>query len=188
VLAALFQRAYTQEVRRTTYRLFILFSSLALLAAEDRVSVYTDLAGARCVAVSEVKETGASLSRCPGIGGWGVLVAYDDQRMSVILDPPGGKQQPLNFWDVITTSFSSLGAKAEWRVTRRNGKMEPVALIVRVNTTSEQGGKTSYLAVAKIGLEQSCVTNRVGPVPNANEKAREFADHASDAPCLKALP
>ena len=166
-----------------------MLGSLALRAAQDtdRVTIYTDLSGVSCVLVSEVKETGdgPSLHRCPGIGGWQLLVAYDEQRMSVTLTPPHGKPQPLNFWDVITPAFSSLGAKAEWRVTWRNGKVQPVALIVRVNTISAQGRHASYLTVAKIAPEQSCVTNRVEPVPNANEKAREFADHASQAPCLK---
>jgi hypothetical protein len=70
----------------------------------------------------------------------------------------------------------------------QNGKLVPVALIVRYNASEdpETPNKTmSYLAVAKITPTTICVTERISPGPKANEDARRAADVASTKPCLK---
>ena len=152
-------------------------------------SVYTDLSGSRCAAVTEDKETGASVHRCPGVNGWTLLVAYDDERMSITVVEPNGAEHALNYWDVITNGFSSLGTKAEWRVRRPNGRVEPIALIVRVNGSElrEDGSRkpTSYLAVATIDRERICVTNKINATPDANQRARQAADKSAVEPCLQ---
>jgi hypothetical protein len=38
--------------------------------------------------------------------------------------------------------------------------------------------------VTKITEQAICVTDRIDPVPNANEKAREAADASAGKPCL----
>ena len=81
--------------------------------------------------------------------------------------------------------MSSLGGKAEWRVTRREGKVLPTALIIRVhaNENPETSKVTSYLAVAKITSREICVTDRIKPGPAANEEARRAADVSANKPC-----
>jgi len=44
---------------------------------------------------------------------------------------------------------------------------------------------TSYLAVVKVTPEKICVTHKIPPGENANENARQAADTAQTAPCLK---
>ncbi len=103
---------------------------------------------------------------------------------------PNKKKYELNLWTVVSSSFSSIGEKAEWRVTKKNNKDVPLALIVRFNASEnpEDSSKiTSYLVVSKITDKQICVTDVVKPGSDANEKARQLADAVADKPC-RALP
>lgn len=152
-------------------------------------SVYTELSGGRCKTVTVDKQTGSSVKRCPGVGGFRVLVEYDDDRMSLTLVAPDNKEHPLDLWNVITPAFSSLGNKAEWRVVARKGVATPVGLIVRVNAYEQEDPaaprRKSYLAVAKITRQEICVTDKIDSSANANAEARRRADNATDKPCLK---
>jgi hypothetical protein len=152
-------------------------------------SVYTNLSGQGCKLL-EVQEEGAnSTQRCPGPGGFQLLVLDSDSRQSVTVIYPDGRKSPLDFWHTVTRSFSSLGPKAEWRVTRAGKEVQPAALIVRVNANEDpdSAAAKSYLAVAKITKEQACLVARVKPSSNANAEARVEADGAFGKPCLKEL-
>lgn len=161
--------------------------SRATAAADGIDSVYTDIAGAACAIIAVDEEAGAMTQRCPGIAGYALLVEDDDARMSITVVAPNGEQHPLDFWQVVTTAFSTLGEKAEWRVKRQNGEVVPIALIVRVN--ANEGGDpdvtTSYLAVAKITPQAACVTDRIAPAADMNLQARLAADAATEKPCLE---
>ena len=149
-------------------------------------SIYTQLNGAKCKTTRSGQEY--LIQSCPGVGGYKLSVSEDDARMSVAVVDPRGKEHPLDYWNVITSGFSHLGDKAEWRVKKQKGKIIPVALIVRVNASEnpeDAGKKTSYLAVAKITPQQTCVTDKIAPSATANEEARRAADASSSKPCLK---
>ncbi|HYJ45683.1 MAG TPA: hypothetical protein VEV81_03645 [Pyrinomonadaceae bacterium] len=158
--------------------------ALALTASADSVtSVYSSLSGCKLVR----QERDSSISACKGFGGYNLRLEYDDARESITVISPNGRKHPLELWNVISNGFSSVGKRAEWRVTRRNGRLVPVALIVRfdASTNPEDSTKvTSYLAVAKITPGQICVTDKIGPGPTANADARRAADTAADKPCL----
>ena len=102
----------------------------------------------------------------------------------------GGVEQSLEFWNVITGSFSTLGPRAEWRARDIDGKPVPHALIVRVFAQEDPEHperKTSWLAVAKIGAQGSCVTDRIEAGADDNLRARVAADTAAARPCLGSL-
>ncbi|MBD2249083.1 hypothetical protein, partial [Nostoc sp. FACHB-888] len=63
---------------------------------------------------------------------YSLLVQDADARESVTVLTPNGQQHSLKYSQVITSAFSTLGEKAEWRVENRGGKVLPIALIVRV--------------------------------------------------------
>jgi hypothetical protein len=168
----------------------VVFAAVLGVQAEAQVgSVYTDLSGPKCRTVKTDRETGGSEQKCPGVGGFHLLVADDDERMSVTVVSPDGKSHPLDYWEVITTAFSSLGKKAEWRVTRKQGRVEPFALIVRVEASEQEDPgnpkKRSYLAVAKITPAAICVVGKINSVGDANAQARQAADNSARQPCLK---
>jgi hypothetical protein len=168
------------------------FLLLALLAAAPAVaqaprSVYTTLDDRACRTLSRHEETGGTVQRCPGTGGYALQVLDDDARVSVNVVAPGGRVHPLNYWGVVTRSFSSLGPRAEWRV--RGGR--PYALIVRVNANEDPDRPeriTSYLAVARIGPRGSCVTDVIRPSADANARAQRAADVSAGRPCLRERP
>jgi hypothetical protein len=154
--------------------------------AQPMTSVYTDLAADRCQTLEiEEKEGAFSRQRCPGVAGYRLLVLDDDSRMTVTVEDPAGKAHPLELWTLVSTGFSSLGPRAEWRMARRSGSEVPVALIVRFNASDPESKVTSYLVVARIAADGICVVAAVPPGPEANEKAREVADGASERPCLR---
>ncbi|RUT04222.1 hypothetical protein DSM106972_044500 [Dulcicalothrix desertica PCC 7102] len=161
----------------------VLSCSLPIIASAASIdSIYTDLSSNRCKTIEIDKETGDSVRKCPGVAGYSLLVQDFDGRESVTVLTADGQRHSLNYHQVITRGgFSSLAQKAEWRVTRRKGKVLPRALIVRVNANES----TSYLAVAKIAAEKVCVTQKVEGGAKANEEARRAADISAQKPCLE---
>ena len=150
-------------------------------------SVYSSLFKCRKVASDVISST----HLCGGVGGYKLQRESGDGRESITVISPNGKQHQLEFWNVISSAFSNVGEKAEWRVIRKKGKVVPVALIVRF-TASENSGDTtkptsliSYLAVAKITPQKICVTDKIPPSRTANEEARAAADASADKPCLE---
>lgn len=160
-------------------------SSPSAPATDSVKSIYTELTGKGCSPERTTSEV-SSERTCTGIEGYKLIVQNDDERDSIAIVTPDGRQHPLNFWDTISNgAFAYLREKAEWRVTTRNGKDVPIALIVRVEVQSNGSNKGgSYLAVSKITDQGICVTDRIAPVANANEKAREAADSSAGRPCL----
>lgn len=159
-------------------------SSVAAATAPVK-SIYTDLNGKECGPARTTSEV-SSEHTCSGIEGYKLLIQSDDDRDSITIITPDGRPHPLNFSETISKgAFASLGQKAEWRVASKNGKDVPIALIVRVDVQSRDSNKTiSYLAVSKISEQGICVTERIDPIANANEKAREAADSSASKPCL----
>jgi hypothetical protein len=174
----------------TLATLFVIVATAAFCTGSEEglSSVYTGLTADACTSVSENKETGSTVRRCPGVGGYQLLLADDDSRMSVTVVTPDEKEHPLNYWTVITPHFSTLGGRAEWRVMRQGSRVVPVGLIVRVDARESESSpqkKTSYLAVAKIGAGEICVTRKIASTANANQQARDAADHAGADACLE---
>lgn len=151
-------------------------------------SIYTDLSSKRCKTIEVNNETAGSVQKCAGVGGYSLLVEDNDLRQSVTVVTPDGKRHELNYWQVITSAFSTVGDKAEWRVQGKGRKARPIALIVRVYASENPEApneKTSYLAVAKITAGKICVTEKVKGGPTANDEARRAADASAGKPCLE---
>lgn len=164
----------------------VLFLFAGVAAGQSNGSVYTSLDEKQC---RKIKTDAADYEgRCRGTAGYTLLVTEGDLRQNIIVVTPAGTKHSLDLWEVVSGGFSSVGPKAEWRMTRRNGKLTPVALIIRYNANEdpEQSQKVnSYLAVIKITSAEICVTDKISPGPEANEEARRAADTASTKPCLK---
>ncbi|HEY6187026.1 MAG TPA: hypothetical protein VIW80_05045 [Pyrinomonadaceae bacterium] len=171
----------------------VIGASCFAVAQQNRgaiTSVYTTIN--KCRTISVDRESASYVERCAGIAGYKLDVETGDERMSIAVIAPGGKRSELSYWQVITSAFSSLGNKAEWRVQKVGGKLVPVALIVRVNANENPDNPwktTAYLAVAKITPQRTCVTDKIAAGARANEEARRAADDAAGKPCLEdALP
>jgi hypothetical protein len=166
----------------TLTAVFIL--TLSALAADPATSVYTSLSGCKTV------KTGQdwSIQACRGVGGYNLQLEYGDARESITVFTPNRQKHQLNLWSVVSSGFSSVGKKAEWRVSTKNGKQVPIALIVRFDASEnpEDSSKTtSYLVVAKITPQKICVTDKIAPGATQNEEARRAADASADKPCME---
>ena len=156
-------------------------------AAQSNQSVYTSLGAKQCreIKSAEAGDDGYE-GRCPGVAGYKLLLSEGDLRQNITVITPKGAQHSLDLWDVISGGFSSVGPRAEWRMAMQNGKLSPVALIVRYNASenAEDSSKiTSYLVVVKITKNAACVTDVVDPGKNQNVEARQLADGATNKPC-----
>ena len=160
--------------------------SLTVLAAPPITSVYTSLSGCKTVESNPGEDW--AVQACRGIAGYTLQLEYGDARESITVFTPNKKKHPLELWHVISSGFSSVGKKAEWRVTTKNGKQVPVALIVRFDASEnpEDSSKiTSYLVVAKITPQKICAVEKIAPSATQNEEARRAADASAGKPCLE---
>jgi hypothetical protein len=177
--------AFVSTVAFTAFALS--FAYAASNAPAD--SIYTDLAANKCKTIKAGGEEAEGPTQvCPGVAGYKLITEEGDLRANIKVVDPKGKQHSLDLWSVVSSAFSTLGQKAEWRVVKKNGKVTPVALIVRYNASEnpEDSSKiTSYLAVAKITPQKICVTDKIAPSATANEEARRAADSAASKPCLQ---
>lgn len=156
--------------------------------SETIESFYTDLSASKCKTTESNEEEGWIVQECPGVGGFKLEVSEGDLRQTINVISPSGKRSELEFWSNVSSGFSTIGEKAEWRVLKTGNKVAPFALITRYNVSEnpEKPEKTtSYLVVTKITPDSSCIVEIIKPIPNANDKARVSADSASNKPCLK---
>jgi hypothetical protein len=172
---------------------FCLILSVLILSpvaySQKASSVYTDLATEKCKTIeSNPDEGGSYRGECKGIGGYKLEVLEGDIRQSINVISPSGEKSELNFWSTVSSGFSAVGEKAEWRVTGTGKKANPYALIVRYNASEdpEKPEKTtSYLVVIKIDGDSACITDIVKPSKDQNVTARKLADEAANKPCLE---
>lgn len=166
--------------------LCVVFTLAACIRSTHLESAFSPLGDSECHLVSEDQETGASRTRCPGIRGFSVLVLYDDQRMSATLVDDKGQEHRLDYWNTVTGSFSSLGNRAEWRLSQGGTTSRPVAFIVEVKESTSNGEQSRW-AVTKITDAETCVVARIVSEPGALQSARKLADTSSRLPCLPSL-
>jgi len=156
----------------------LLFSSAAFGQTK---SIYTSLLAKDCVASKEPVVDGYS-GICKGTNAYALEFLEGDLRQTINVIAPNKKKYELNLWTNVSSGFSSLGEKAEWRV---QGK-KPTALIVRYNASEnpEDSSKiTSYLVVAKITASEVCIVDIIKPSKTQNVDARKVADVASKSTC-----
>jgi hypothetical protein len=156
--------------------------------AQSNQSVYTNLTGKSCRTIRATSAgAGSYVGVCPGVAGYKLQVEEGDIRQNVQVITPRGQKTSLELWTVVGSSFSSLGEKAEWRMSRQSGRLVPVALIVRYHLSNPEDStkSTSYLVVAKITAAKICVTDKIAPQADANVAARAAADGAANKPCLE---
>jgi hypothetical protein len=177
---------------RLKYPLFIICFTLACsyaVSGQTIQSVYTDLKGNQCKTLERDDEAaGYLLEQCPGVGRFRLQIVSGDDRQTVTVVKPNGSKHELNLGQVGGGGFSYIGEKAEWRVKRENGRIVPVALIVRLNVSTnplDSSKTTSYLTVSKITPQKICLVEAIEPKPNANEAARVAADSSASMACYE---
>jgi hypothetical protein len=167
----------------------MVLSASHLIAQTSNHSVYTSVAPRQCRTIKlTAEEAGSYEGRCRGVGGYNLIVEEGDLRTNIKVVAPGGPTYSLDLWSVVSSAFSSLGSRVEWRMIKRGGRSKPVALIIRYNASENPDNSnklTSYLAVAKITPKEICITDKISPGPKANLDARRAADAAQTSPCLK---
>jgi hypothetical protein len=163
-----------------------LLACVTTVTAQTNRSVYTSIGDKQCRTIKshEAGDDGFE-ARCRGTAGYTLILSEGDLRQNITVITPQRKEYSLELWSVVSSGFSSVGPKIEWRLAKQN---KPVALILRYNANEDatQPNKLlSYLVVTKITPTEVCVTDKISPSPTANEDARRAADAASTKSCLK---
>ena len=156
-------------------------------AGQSNRSDYTSLDKKQC-RVLKSSEPGDYEARCRGVGGYSLIVGEGDLRQNITVVTPKGAEHSLELWSVVSSGFSTVGPKVEWRMALQNGKLVPVALIIRYNASEDPDYPNkliSYLAVIRVTPNEICVVEKILSGSNANEDARRSADTASTKQCLK---
>ncbi|MDQ2822627.1 MAG: hypothetical protein M3Y65_19995 [Pseudomonadota bacterium] len=128
------------------------------------------------------------MKRCPGVIGFSLLVQHSDDRASLSILTKEKATLPLNFWDTVTPTFSTLGPKVEWQLETVQGKNRPVAIVVRVDTVDQTDVAApqpiSFIVVARIREDEACVIGKI-PMKQANAAhAARVLMNARDSKCL----
>jgi hypothetical protein len=176
-------------IRKHWLLLAIALIAVTHVEAQTTRSVYTSLDPKSCKTLeSTSSEGGYYKARCTGTAGYSLLLEEGDVRQNITVVTPRRTKHSLNLWTVVSPAFSSVGPKAEWRLTIQGRKVTPTAVIIRYNASEDSSNPektTSYLVVTKITATEICVTDRVSPGPKANDDARRLADESATKPCLK---
>lgn len=176
-------------MRRSSFLTVLFLLSASGVFAQTNQSLYTSVAPKQCRTIKSSSDEGGSYEgRCRGVAGYNLIVEEGDLRTNIKVVAPGGTAHSLDLWTVVSSAFSSLGPRVEWRMSKSGSKSTPVALIIRYNASENVDNPnktTSYLAVAKITSAETCVTDKILPGPTANADARRAADAAATKGCLK---
>ncbi|MCC6072749.1 hypothetical protein ACFSQU_13370 [Massilia sp. GCM10020059] len=153
-------------------------------------TVTTDLHGKACKILSFDRETGAATRQCQGVAGYKLLVHDEDGRTSIDVVPPARRNLPLNFWDVVSSGYSTVGRKAEWHMVKRNGKLVPVGLVVRVNTVdtvADRSRRGALTTVTRIAEDGACVVFKTNAASRQASRKVRAAALDPRAQCLPAV-
>jgi len=160
-----------------------------MLCADEKdnsnyTSSYTSIDQQDCLTLDS--DNLGSIQECEPFNDIKVKVIEGDIRQSISLTRDN-KEYNLEFWSSVSSAFSSLGSKIEWRHQIGN-QNELKGMIVRleVNDDPEDLEHTSsFLVVSKITAENICVVGKILPQENQNEVAREMLDSSTELPCLE---
>lgn len=147
----------------------------------QNTSIYTGTTVKDCKPTKESTD-GGYVGLCKGVGGYNLILMEDDLRQSINVVAPNKKESELNLWSTVSSGFSSIGEKVEWRM---KGKV-PVSFILRYNVSGDPEDSTkitSYLVVVKVAKTSSCITDVVEPSKTQNAEARKLADAAPSKSC-----
>ncbi|MCA1557718.1 MAG: hypothetical protein LC731_04160, partial [Acidobacteria bacterium] len=106
-------------------------------SAQKIESVYTDLRQGCRTLERDDESAGYLLEECQGAGGYKIHLVSGDDRSNIEVISPDGSKHDLNFGQIGGGGFSSVGAKAEWRVKRERGKIVPIGLIIRFDIVTD---------------------------------------------------
>ena len=166
--------------------LLVALAAAAPARAQTMSSVYTEFdTDKSCTVYAEASEDEGDWANlvCDGWRGYPVMVQYGDLRESLFYGyPTAGDMAPA--WESFG-GFNNAGETIEWRLQQRGENLIPVATIHRWFVSSGEGENTEVLVVEKVGQpheRDGCAVAYVVATgnPNANEKARGYADNLVD--------
>lgn len=163
--------------------------ALLTFPAHAATSLYSDLYGKNCKTIETDQASGARTRRCAGVGGYQLLVHEANAQTSVDIVTPGRAVYPLEYWEVVTPGLARVGRKAEWRVERHGSRVQPVALLVRLDTgnADTQGPRVaagSVITAARIASDGACVVYQGDAAPKTADAAARSAAADRRSKCL----
>ena len=147
-------------------------------------SAYTSIDEKDCHTIS-THDLGAT-QLCKSFAQIDVKVIESDLRQTITLER-NGTPYPLEFWRKVSSSWSLLGKKIEWRYPKGQAS-NPIAMIARFKVSENPDNAddmTSYLVVSKISKDEICPVGKIRPQADQNRLAREMADRSAQMKCVE---
>jgi len=157
-------------------------------------SVFTRIDAASCTeTIDESDPNDTPIRLCQGVGSLSLLVRrVGSGRRSVDVRVPAAGDFPLDLTEIISRHMLELDPQVEWRVSRRDGELLPIALVLRVGIHADEDEPETvtetYAAIARISPEAICLTDRLPESAVNDSSIRAAADTARDRDCLPPLP
>lgn len=174
--------------KKITFVILFFSCFITLHAIENALPIntssYTSIDQKDCITLDS--DNMGSIQECESFSEIGVKVIEGDIRQSVILTR-ADHEYDLEFSSTVSSAFSSLGLKIEWRHELSNQE-NLKGMIVRFEVSNDYENLenvTSFLVVSKITEQEICVVAKILPQKNQNQLARDILDAKSEQPCLK---
>jgi hypothetical protein len=157
-------------------------------------TVYTELSGGGCEKKADPADPNETpFLVCPGVDGYSLIVRrVESGRHSVDVLDAKQRLHPLNYQEFVTRHMSNVTGRAEWRRGKGARQQAPAALIVHVQAREDADDPEevtqTYVAIAKITAQETCVTDRLEEGTRTEAEIRSLADTARDRRCADALP
>jgi len=175
--------------KRITFTI-LLFLSMTILQAENgissmNISSYTSIDEHDCVTLDS--DNMGSIQECEAFSGIGVKVIEGDIRQTIVLTRNEREYELDLSSSVVSSAFSSLGLKIEWRHELSSSKnLKGIIVGFKASEDYENlENVSSYFVVSKITPKEICVVARILPQKNQDQIAREILDRKEPLPCLK---
>jgi len=149
-------------------------------------SSYTSIAQKDCRTLES--DNLGSIEECESFSDMKVTVIEGDMKQGITLTRDNQRHE-LNFRNLISYAFISLGLELEWRY-KRNEFDNPFALIIRleVNEDPEDLDKTNfYLVVSKITEKEICIVGKVEAQKDQDNVARRMAEASINLSCISSI-
>jgi hypothetical protein len=179
----------TEKIFKDLLKVTLFGLLLSTLVFGQTKSLYTEISDGYCQSQDKGLGNGVFFrAECKGIGGYRVIYwEGEDRHQEMNLISPTGKILGPELMKVSMIPYSEVDAKLEWRVSVKNKKIIPTALIVKYKTLAVADiPEKPYLVVVKIKDETACITDIIKATEkNAAAKARQLADKAASKPCYQ---
>lgn len=144
----------------------------------------TEISPQRCKMIGQ--GANAELRDCGGVAGYRLLYSGSEERPELFVASPQGKQFSIPYWNLNADNFLSLSKTAEWGFIRYEDRIDPLVLVLQVESNSEEFVRfgSPYAIIMKLTQNQVCPIGRVPTGPYSGMDTASLISTARSRKCV----